>query len=102
MNQVISVVPALEPIPVTNLFFSALIVIIGLLAYGRTKKDSPLYVAGAFLLFGLSHLATILGLEVSLATPLIVLRIIGYLLIVGVLSHWYARAGETRGSEGSG
>ena len=87
----------LEPIPVTNLLFSALIVIIGLLAYGKTKKDSPLYVAGAFLLFGLSHLATILGLDVSLATPLLVLRIIGYLLIAGVLSLCYARAGRKQG-----
>ena len=92
----------LEPIPVTNLFFSAIIVIIGLLAYGKTKKDSPLYVAGAFLFFGLSHLATILGLDVSLATPLLVLRIIGYLLIVGVLYLCYARSGGTQGSTGSG
>ena len=87
----------LEPIPVTNLLFSALIVIIGLMAYGRTKKDSPLYVAGAFLLFGLSHLATILGLDVSLATPLLVLRIVGYLLIVGVLYLCYAGGGGKQG-----
>ena len=92
----------LEPIPVTNLFFSALIVIIGLMAYRRTKKDSPLYVAGAFLLFGLSHLATILGLEGFLATPLLVLRIIGYLLIVGVLYLCYARGGGSRAGTGSG
>jgi hypothetical protein len=87
----------LQPVPVTNLIFSALIVIIGLLAYGKTKKDSPLYVAGAFLLFGLSHLATILGLDVSLGTPLLVLRIIGYMLIVGVLYLCYARGGGTKG-----
>ena len=87
----------LEPIPVTNLTFSALIVIIGLLAYGTTKKESPLYVAGAFLLFGLSHLATIVGLDVSLATPLIALRIIGYLLIVGVQYLCYARGGVKKG-----
>jgi hypothetical protein len=88
---------ALEPIPVTNLIFSALIVIIGLLAYGRTRKESPLYVAGAFLLFGLSHLATILGLDVSLATPLLVLRIIGYLLILWMLYLWYAQGTGKQG-----
>jgi FtsH-binding integral membrane protein len=75
----------LELTPVVNLLFCALIVILGLLAYGRTKKDSPLYVAGAFLLFGLSHLATILGIADGLATPLLVLRIIGYVLILWLL-----------------
>ena len=87
----------LEPIPVTNLLFSALIVIVGLIAYGRTKKDSPLYVAGAFLLFGLSHLATVLGLDVSLATPLLVLRIIGYLLILWMLYLWCAKGTGKQG-----
>jgi len=82
-----------EPIPITNLIFSALIVIVGLLVYGKTKKDSPLYVAGAFLLFGLSHLATLLGIDASLATPLIVIRIIGYLLILWMLYLWYAKGG---------
>lgn len=80
----------LEPIPVMNLLFCALIVILGLLAYGRTKKDSPLYVAGAFLLFGLSHLTTILGIADGLATPLLVLRVIGYVLVIGTLYRMYA------------
>jgi FtsH-binding integral membrane protein len=87
----------LEPIPVTNLIFSALIVIIGLLVYGRTKKDSPLDVAGVFLFFGLSHLAAILGIAEGLATPLLVLWIIGYVLIVGVLYLWYTRRGVKKG-----
>ena len=86
-----------DPVPVTNLFFSALIVIVGLLAYGRTKKETPLYIAGAFLLFAISHLAIVLGFDTSLATPLLVLRIVGYLLILWVLYLWCAKDTEKRG-----
>jgi hypothetical protein len=84
----------LELTPVVNLLFSALIVIVGLIAYGRTKKDSPLYVAGAFLLFGLSHFATLLGAGDALAIPLLAIRIIGYVLIIGTMYLCYA--GEAR------
>jgi hypothetical protein len=83
----------LDPILVANFLFAALIVIVGLLAYGKTKKDGPLYIAGAFLLFGLSHLAGILGMADALATVLLVLRIIGYLLVIAVLYLCYARGG---------
>lgn len=93
---------ALELTPLVNLIFSALIVIVGLVTYWKTKKDSPLYVAGAFFLFGLSHLATVLGIATSLATPLIVLRIIGYLLIVGVLYLCYARGRGKKADAGPG
>ncbi len=87
----------LEPIPVVNLLFCALIVILGLLAYRKTKNDSPLYVAGAFLLFGLSHLAAILGIADGLATPLLVLRIIGYVLILWMLCLWFAKGDGKQG-----
>jgi hypothetical protein len=87
----------LELTPAVNLLFCALIVILGLLAYGRTKKDSPLYVAGAFLLFGLSHLATTLGIADGLATPLLVLRIIGYVLILWMLYVWFAKGDGKEG-----
>jgi hypothetical protein len=87
----------LELTPVANLIFCALIVILGLMAYKKTQKDSPLYIAGAFLLFGLSHLATILGIADGLATPLLVLRIIGYVLILWLLYLCFA---EGDGKEG--
>jgi len=84
-----------ELIPVTNLLFSALIVIVGLWAWNRTKKEAPLLIAAAFLLFGISHLATILGVAEALEIPLLVVRIIGYVLIIGMLCLYYVRgAGE--------
>jgi hypothetical protein len=85
----------LELTPVVNLLFSALIVIVGLIAFGRTKKDGPLYIAGAFLLFGLFHFATILGAGDALTIPLLTIRIIGYILVIGTLYLCYAKNGGT-------
>jgi hydrogenase/urease accessory protein HupE len=82
-----------ELIPVTNLLFSALIVIVGIMAWRKTKREAPLYIAAAFLLFGISHLATILGVADALAVPLIAIRIIGYILIIGMLYRMYAAWG---------
>jgi hypothetical protein len=77
-----------------NLFFCVVIVLLGLLAYMKTKKDSPLYIAGAFFFFGISHVAGIMGMADALATLLMILRVIGYLLVVAVLCMCYARAGR--------
>ena len=82
-----------ELIPVTNLLFSALIVIVGIMAWRKTKREAPLYIAAAFLLFGISHLATILGVDAALAIPLIAIRVIGYILIIGTLYRMYAAWG---------
>ena len=79
-----------ELIPVTNLLFSALIVIVGIMAWRKTKREAPLYIAAAFLLFGISHLATILGVDAAFAVPLIAIRIIGYILVIGTLYRMYA------------
>jgi hypothetical protein len=84
----------LEPTPVVNLLFSALIIILGLIAYGKTGEDGPLYVAGAFLLFGLSHFTTILGAGDALAVPLLAIRVIGYALVIGTLYLWYRGGGK--------
>jgi hypothetical protein len=84
---------SLELIPVTNLLFSALVVIVGLMAWHKTGKEVPLYIAAAFLLFGLSHLATLLGVAVALEIPLLIIRIIGYVLIIGALYRMYAGGG---------
>ena len=92
--MVISMALSLELIPLTNLLFSALVVIVGLMAWRKTKEEFPLYIAGAFLLFGISHLATILWVADVLAIPLLVIRIIGYVIVIGALYRWYAKGGE--------
>ena len=88
---------SLELIPVTNLLFSALIVIVGVMAWHKTKREAPLYIAAAFLLFGISHLATILGVAAALEIPLLVVRIIGYVLIIGMLYRYYVREAKAQG-----
>jgi hypothetical protein len=51
----------------------------------RKKYDVPLYIGLAFGLFGFSHLLTLLGLAAGVASLLIAVRIIAYLLVVFAL-----------------
>jgi hypothetical protein len=52
------------------------------MGWRRSSRIFPLYIGIAFGLFGLSHLATILGLKASLEVPLIVVRTLAYLIVV--------------------
>lgn len=74
-----------DPITIVNLILCIVILIFGVIAYNRTKSSFPLYVGIAFALFGVSHLATILGLKDALTVPLIVIRTLAYLLVVVAL-----------------
>ena len=89
--MVIPVALASDLTPLVNLLFSTLVAIVALWAWRKTKKDAPLYIAGAFLLFGLSHLASFFGVGDSVLV--LVVRIIGYVLVIGMLYRWYARGG---------
>jgi hypothetical protein len=64
-----------------NLLLCIAIVVIGFLAWQRTRSWVILLVACAFALFGLSHLASLFGLSDELDTPLIVIRVTAYLLV---------------------
>jgi hypothetical protein len=64
-----------------NLVLCIAIVAIGYLAWHRTRSGVILLVAGAFGLFGISHLATLFSLKDDLDTPLIVIRVAAYLLV---------------------
>jgi uncharacterized membrane protein YhfC len=67
---------------VVNLALCAVILIFSLIGWRRSGKAFPLYIGIAFGLFGLSHLATILGQGVQLEVPLIVIRTVAYLIVV--------------------
>jgi hypothetical protein len=69
-------------ISVINLVLCVVIFIFGLMGWRRSKKVLPLYIAIAFGLFGLSHLATILGQAAQLEVLLIVIRTLAYLIVV--------------------
>jgi hypothetical protein len=70
-----------DPIWTINLILCIIILIFGILARKKAKSPFPLYIGLAFGLFGLSHLANILGLKTSLSTVMIVVRILAYLLV---------------------
>lgn len=71
-----------DPIYIINLVLCVIILIFGLTGWRRSEKSFPLYIGIAFGLFGLSHLATILGLKSTLEIPLIVVRTLAYLIVV--------------------
>ena len=71
-----------DPVTILNLVLCVIILALGLVGWRRSGKRFSLFVAIAFGLFGLSHLATILGLKDSFALAMIPVRMIAYLLVV--------------------
>jgi hypothetical protein len=67
---------------VINLILCVIILIFGLMAWRRAKKPFPLYIGIAFGLFGISHLASLLGKAAQLEIPLIIIRTAAYLIVV--------------------
>jgi cytochrome c oxidase assembly factor CtaG len=74
-----------DPIYIVNLILCIIILIFGLVGKSRSGKTYPLYIGIAFGLFGVSHLATLLGLKTALSTILIVIRTCAYLLVAFTL-----------------
>jgi uncharacterized membrane protein (UPF0136 family) len=68
-----------------NLVLCIVILALGIWAYVKKKWDVPLYIGVAFGLFGVSHTLTLMGLAASLDAFVIVIRVIGYLLVVVAL-----------------
>jgi uncharacterized membrane protein (UPF0136 family) len=75
----------LDPIYIINLTLCIIILVLGVFGYRKTGNPVPLYVGIAFGLFGVSHLATILGLKESLEAVLIVIRTAAYLVVIVAL-----------------
>lgn len=75
----------LDPIYLVNLTLCIIILVLGFFGYRKTGNTAPLYVGIAFGLFGVSHLATILGFKDTLEAFLIVIRTVAYLVIVFAL-----------------
>ena len=74
-----------DTITFVNLILCIIILIFGIIGYQRSKNQVVLFVGVAFGLFGLSHLATLLGLKTSLNVVLIVIRTLAYLLVTYAL-----------------
>jgi uncharacterized membrane protein (UPF0136 family) len=72
-------------VTIINLVLTTVILILGIWAFVKRKSDVALYIGIAFGLFAVSHALTLAGLAASLETLLIVVRIIGYLLVIVAL-----------------
>jgi len=74
-----------DPITTVNLILCIAIVLLGYWGYQKTRNSISLYVGIAFGLFGISHLATILGQRAALEDILLVIRLLAYLLVIFAL-----------------
>ncbi|MCZ7384925.1 MAG: hypothetical protein O8C67_11145 [Candidatus Methanoperedens sp.] len=71
-----------DPITAVNLGLSVIILVLGCWGYKKSNDKVSLYVGIAFGLFGVSHLATLLGLAQSLVSVLIIIRTLAYLIVI--------------------
>ena len=68
-----------------NLVLSVVVVALAIVAYTSKKSRIAMYVGVGFALFGVSHLMALIGLAASLADVLLVVRTLGYLVIIFAL-----------------
>lgn len=83
---------AIDPVTILNLIFCIIIVGLGYWEYYKKRSLIALYIALTFGLFGIAHLAIILGMKSS-DLFIMVIRSIAYLVIIYALyktaaGHW--------------
>jgi len=71
----------LDPIYLTNFILCIVILVLGGVGYSRSKNKALLFIGIAFAMFAASHMVTLWGLQVTLSTFLIVIRVIAYVLV---------------------
>lgn len=74
-----------DPVYVVNLLLCIIIVALAYWGYKKSRDLTPLYIGIAFGLFGISHLAVLLGLKDALETGLILVRLLAYLVVIFAL-----------------
>ena len=85
----------MDPVTILNFVLCVVIVVLSFVVYNRKKTTLAVCIGVAFGLFGISHLATLLGLSDVLGTVLIVVRTVAYLTIVyALLKLWKAYSGR--------
>jgi len=78
----------MDIIAAMNLVFCILIVILGYAGYRQSRRISkvlyrlPLLIGTAFGLFGISHFVTVIGMGGALADALVVVRALGYIVVI--------------------
>jgi preprotein translocase subunit SecG len=74
-----------DPILFVNLLLCIGIVVLGFLCFRKSGDMLPAFIGTAFGLFGISHAATLAGLKVPLTIPLILIRMLAYVLVLVAL-----------------
>lgn len=72
----------MDSIATLNLVLTIVVCAIGIWGYTRTKNVVPLYIGIAYGIFAVSHLLTVVGLSAGLNIFLIIIRLVGYLLMI--------------------
>jgi hypothetical protein len=75
----------MDTITATNFVLCVVIVVLGVMVYSRKKVAMPLLVSIAFGLFGVSHLVNLLGFAQAWESSLVVIRTLGYLIVIYAL-----------------
>jgi len=76
---------AIDTVQSLNLVLCVAILALGYWGYQAKKNKMSLFVGIAFGLFGVSHLVNILGYAVKLESIMIIIRLIGYLIVIFAL-----------------
>lgn len=76
---------AINTVQSLNLVLCVAILALGYWGYTAKKNKMSLFIGIAFGLFGISHLVNILGYAVKLESIMIIIRLIGYLIVVFAL-----------------
>ena len=78
----------IDPVILVNLIFCIIILLLGITGYSKNKRVWPLLIGIAFGFFGISHLFTIIGIDDTQETVMLVTRIIGYGFTLYAI-YWY-------------
>jgi len=71
----------LGPIYLANFIMAVVIAVFGMIGYAKNKDRSLLFIGIAFILFAVSHMTMLFGLQATLTAFLITIRTIGYVLV---------------------
>ncbi len=89
-----------DPLVFANFVLCVVILILGYATYLKSGDEKAIYIGMAFGIFGVSHLATLLGLMEPLVPFLIFIRTIAYILVVlALFKFWMDVRSGPRGKD---
>ena len=78
-----------DPLVLANFILCIIILILGYATYWKSMDEKAIYIGMAFGIFGISHLAILLGMKEPLVSFLIFIRTIAYILVVIALYKFW-------------